>query len=82
MKHFFSALLIILTIYIGQSQSLAETKSIIAQHVYLRTPMAILLDSIELDLPSEGTLWSKFDGYTNVSYGDVITLATHLTPYL
>ncbi|MBK8111899.1 MAG: T9SS type A sorting domain-containing protein [Saprospiraceae bacterium] len=81
MKYFFTGILIILALCVGLAQRLAETKTINAQNVYLRTPMALLLDSIELDLPSDGTLWSKFDGYARVSNGDVITLATHLTPY-
>ena len=81
MKYFFTGILIISALCVGLAQRLAETKTINAQNVYLRTPMALLLDSIELDLPSDGTLWSKFDGYARVSNGDVITLATHLTPY-
>ncbi|HMS98965.1 MAG TPA: T9SS type A sorting domain-containing protein [Saprospiraceae bacterium] len=80
MKYFFTGILFISTLCAGIAQSLAMTKRINAQDVYLRTPKPFLLDSIEMDLPSEGTLWSKFDGYTRVSKGDVITLATHLSP--
>lgn len=81
MRQFITGVFLITTILSVYAQKMAVSKKIKADHVFLRTETPFLLDSIELDLPAEGTLWSKFEGFAEVSYGDVITLATHLAPF-
>lgn len=57
------------------AQTRVFSSSFKKQHVYLRTPQAFILDSLEIDFPSDGKLWLKVDGTASISFGDVITLA-------
>lgn len=57
------------------AQSRVFSSAFNKQHVYLRTPQAVILDSLEIDFPNDGKLWLKVDGTASISFGDVITLA-------
>ena len=60
---------------LSMGQTRVFSSSFNKQHVYLRTPKAFILDSLEMEFPSDGKLWLKVDGTASISYGDVITLA-------